>query len=103
MVDPEVIPQQHRVPNTQFDLGNSHKAIHKFGHIFPPKGATELSSMGHSFMIISVLDKRYPRHILFIVKLVQVLHQESFIMQLQIEDAQTTLILGYANKIPSSK
>src|SRR4051812_19138774 len=100
MVDPEVIPQQHRVPNTQLYMGNSHKGIHKFGHIFPPKRATELSSMGHSFMIISVPDKRYPGHILFIVKLVKILHQESLVLQLQIEDTQANFILGSANKVP---
>ena len=54
-------------------------------------------------MIVGVPDKRYPWHILLVVEFVQVLHQESLVLQLQVEDTQTPLILGSTNKVPSSK
>ena len=48
-------------------------------------------------MVVSVLDQRNPRHILLIIELVQMLHQEGLILELQVENAHPTFILWSAN------
>ena len=103
MIHPAVMPKKYKVSRSQLNLGHNNKAIHMFGHISPPKGTTELNGMGDSLMIVCIPYKRHPWNLLFVIKLVQMFHQQSLILQTQIQDAQPPIILGSTNQLPGSQ
>ena len=80
---------------TNFALSNSPKEVTKFKYISPPKGSSISSCMGDLVLwIVSIPNQFDPWDVFFVVELVHMLENESFILGSEIDDSQPSFVFG---------
>src|SRR4051812_2534442 len=70
---------------------------------FPPKGSLNTSPRQLIITIVSIQYQVNPRNILMIIKLIQILQKKSRILNIKIENSQSSLVFGSTNFLPCYK
>ena len=72
-------------------------------NISPPERSSISRCLWNPMIIIAVPYHGHPRNINLVIEFVKMLEKQSFVLDVQINNAQTTLISWPANELPSSQ
>lgn len=98
---PTIRPEEGRVTSIEINCNHSPITIRQYEDILPPKGTAHNNGMWHIIIMAGIPDKVNPRYILLVIELMKMLYEQTFILQMEIDDDKPSFIFRFTNKVPS--